>query len=278
MTYRKIYKKHHGSIPVDSTGRTYDIHHIDGNRKNNDIKNLVALSIEDHYNLHIQQNEYQAAAAIRMRWDKDIVEISKLNAIAAKTRVDLGQHPWFGDGSYQRKQQEMLKSSADYYQYSQKHKNDVSLRNKEYALQGKHNFQSEESRSATSKRNRERVDAGIHPFCNGVGAENSRKRISDGTHHFLNSEMQRKNSEKAKLANSIRVKRVDVLTNEEVIFSSVLAAVTDTPNTKYGSIQKAYKTGKVYSGYVWICLGKVGSSTTISSESTNQVIWKSSAS
>jgi hypothetical protein len=30
MDYRKIWIKHNGDIPVDKTGRTYEIHHKDG--------------------------------------------------------------------------------------------------------------------------------------------------------------------------------------------------------------------------------------------------------
>jgi hypothetical protein len=33
--YRKIYEQNYGHIPKDSAGRTYEIHHIDGNHKNN---------------------------------------------------------------------------------------------------------------------------------------------------------------------------------------------------------------------------------------------------
>jgi hypothetical protein len=278
MSYRKIYKNYHGSIPVDNTGRTFDIHHIDGDRNNNNIENLVAMSIEEHYNLHIQQNEYQAAAAIRMRWDKDIKEISKLNSIAAKNRVALGQHPWSGDGSYQREQQNALKLNDDYYQYSERHKTNMSKRNKEYSLVGKHNFQSNAAKEAVSSRNKKNIENGTHPFCDGAGAESSRKRVKDGTHHFLDKEKQLERSKKAKLVNSIRVKRVCVISNDNVVFSSILDATNGTPNTNYSGIQRAYKTEKEYCGYVWVCLGKIGSSTTISSESTDQVIGKSSAS
>lgn len=278
MLYRKIYKNYHGSIPVDNTGRTFDIHHIDGDRNNNDIENLVALSIEEHYNLHIQQNEHQAAAAIRMRWDKNIEDISKLNSIAAKNRVALGHHPWSGDGSYQREQQAKLKLNEDYYQYSERHKTNMSKRNKECSLIGKHNFQSKEAKESVSFRNKKNVENGTHPFCNGVGAESSRKRIKDGTHHFLDKEKQLEWSKKAKLTNSIRVKRVCVISNDSVVFSSVLDATNGTPNAKYSGIQRAYNTKKEYCGYVWTCLGKIGSSTTISSESTDHVVGKSSAS
>ena len=41
--YRKIYKNYYGVIPCDDSGRTYDIHHINGNRSNNNIDNLIAV-------------------------------------------------------------------------------------------------------------------------------------------------------------------------------------------------------------------------------------------
>ena len=57
MNYRKIWEEFHGKIPKDDQGRTFDIHHIDGNRKNNSIDNLICLSIEDHYKVHLKQFE-----------------------------------------------------------------------------------------------------------------------------------------------------------------------------------------------------------------------------
>jgi hypothetical protein len=57
MNYRKIWEQVHGQIPKDEQGRTYDIHHIDGNRKNNLIENLICLSLEDHYKIHLKQFE-----------------------------------------------------------------------------------------------------------------------------------------------------------------------------------------------------------------------------
>jgi hypothetical protein len=57
MNYRKLWEDTYGPIPKDSNGRTYDIHHIDGNRKNNSIENLICLSVEDHYKIHLKQYE-----------------------------------------------------------------------------------------------------------------------------------------------------------------------------------------------------------------------------
>lgn len=57
MNYRKLWEQTHGQIPKDEQGRTYDIHHIDGNRKNNSIENLICVSLEDHYKIHLKQFE-----------------------------------------------------------------------------------------------------------------------------------------------------------------------------------------------------------------------------
>jgi hypothetical protein len=65
--YRSIWIKHNGPIPKDDKGRSYEIHHIDGNRKNNDISNLVCVSIEEHYKIHLDKKEYSSAALVHSR-------------------------------------------------------------------------------------------------------------------------------------------------------------------------------------------------------------------
>ena len=66
MNYRKIWESYYGEIPTDSLGRTFDIHHIDGNRSNNDITNLMCLSLEDHYKIHLKQfNETKSEKEFR---------------------------------------------------------------------------------------------------------------------------------------------------------------------------------------------------------------------
>ena len=76
--YRKIYKQHHGAIPKDDKGRSYDIHHIDGDCTNNNISNLVALSIEEHYNLHKTQEDWGSAWAVAKRLKVSQQEKSEL--------------------------------------------------------------------------------------------------------------------------------------------------------------------------------------------------------
>lgn len=62
--YRKFWIKHHGPIPIDEFGISYEIHHIDGNRGNNDLSNLQCVSIAEHFRIHLSQGDYQAALLI----------------------------------------------------------------------------------------------------------------------------------------------------------------------------------------------------------------------
>ena len=65
--YRKLYESVHGKIPKDDLGRSYEIHHIDGNHKNNSIENLICISIEEHYNIHFFQGDYNASNLVAKR-------------------------------------------------------------------------------------------------------------------------------------------------------------------------------------------------------------------
>lgn len=69
MNYRKIWEDAYGLIPKDEEGRSYEIHHVDGNRKNNSLENLICLSVQEHYELHLKQGDYVAAHAIAHRLD-----------------------------------------------------------------------------------------------------------------------------------------------------------------------------------------------------------------
>ena len=47
MAHRRVWRKHHGPVPVG-----YFIHHLDGNKQNNDISNLVLIDALTHKRLH----------------------------------------------------------------------------------------------------------------------------------------------------------------------------------------------------------------------------------
>jgi hypothetical protein len=65
--YRKLYESVFGKIPKDDLGRSYEVHHIDGNHNNNSIENLLCVSIEEHYNIHLTQGDFNAANLIATR-------------------------------------------------------------------------------------------------------------------------------------------------------------------------------------------------------------------
>ena len=92
--YRSLYKKWHGEIPTDEFGKTYDIHHKDGDHSNNSPDNLIAIPIQEHYNIHYNNCDYQACALIGVRMKLSPAEISRLNSLAAIKRVENGTHYW----------------------------------------------------------------------------------------------------------------------------------------------------------------------------------------
>lgn len=151
-THRKIYKNHHGSIPTDENGRSYDIHHIDGNPYNNDINNLLAVSIQEHYNIHYYQQDWGACIMIAARMSLDVEKKSELCRKAVKQRIENGN--WHFTSEYAKTRSQDQKNNGTMYWLSDKH--------------------SEESRKAQNKL----VEMGTHNF---VGANNPiHERIKNG--------------------------------------------------------------------------------------------------
>lgn len=90
--YRKIYEDHFGEIPKDSLGRSYDIHHIDGDYNNNDISNLIAVSIEEHYKIHKEQGDWGAAWSVSKRFNITAEEKSEITRNMNLARAKNGTH------------------------------------------------------------------------------------------------------------------------------------------------------------------------------------------
>ena len=99
--YRKIYENHYGPIPIDEYGRTYHIHHIDGNHSNNDISNLMAISIQEHFNIHYLQKDWGACFLISKSMTIPSEKISEIARHIANNRVNNGTHNFLtrSDGS-----------------------------------------------------------------------------------------------------------------------------------------------------------------------------------
>jgi hypothetical protein len=82
--HRKIYREHFGPIPKDSDGRSYEIHHIDGNHNNNELSNLKCVSIQEHYDIHYAQGDWAACLRMKHRMSLSVEETSRLASLAAK--------------------------------------------------------------------------------------------------------------------------------------------------------------------------------------------------
>ena len=80
MDYKKLWSDTYGPIPLDSEGRPYEIHHKDGNRQNNSLKNLQCVSIQEHYNIHKQQGDHYAAWLIAQRMKLTDRKSTRLNS------------------------------------------------------------------------------------------------------------------------------------------------------------------------------------------------------
>ena len=76
--YRKIWEHFNGPIPKDEQGRSYEIHHIDGNHSNNHIDNLQCVSLQEHYDIHLQQNDTYACLRLSQKLKMSKQEISDL--------------------------------------------------------------------------------------------------------------------------------------------------------------------------------------------------------
>ncbi len=92
--YRKVWEKANGPIPIDELGRRYEIHHLDGNRNNNTLSNLVCISIQEHYQLHLGKGDYAAAYRIAQRMGMSSQVKSELASAANKRRLEESTHPF----------------------------------------------------------------------------------------------------------------------------------------------------------------------------------------
>jgi len=87
MIYRKIWEQSFGPIPKDEQGRSYEIHHIDSDKNNNNISNLMCISIDEHYKIHLDQGDYFSARLIASRMnlsDNELNDLKVKMSVASK--------------------------------------------------------------------------------------------------------------------------------------------------------------------------------------------------
>lgn len=88
----RVWKATYGSIPKDPNGRSYEIHHIDGNASNNHPENLICVSINEHYNIHKSQGDWTAAFLIARRMSELPSDISEMARSGTLRRINDGTH------------------------------------------------------------------------------------------------------------------------------------------------------------------------------------------
>lgn len=90
MSYRKIYQEYHKCSLLPGV----DVHHIDGNKNNNDIKNLQAVTLEEHYSIHLAQGDYGAAQAVLLRIENPELRsrLAELASLHQKELLEKGLH------------------------------------------------------------------------------------------------------------------------------------------------------------------------------------------
>ena len=170
MRHRKIYEKYYGPIPKDSDGRSFEVHHIDGNHFNNDPDNLKLVTIQEHYDIHYSQGDWAACLIMSYRMNTPPAVKSELSKKCQRQLVDAGKHHWQGPENNRRLIEQGIHPFLD--------KDAARERNRKRIKQGNHNF------TGDSNPVHNLINAGKHHF----QTDNpSTKKMQDGTHHFLNA-------------------------------------------------------------------------------------------
>lgn len=153
MHYRTVWQKANGPIPRDSLGRSYEIHHINGNHSDNRLENLALVTIEEHYRIHYEQGDYDACNLISMRMGLSPEEVSKNSSNLMKLLSKENRHPFQGKNF----NVERLANGTHNFLGS-------SNPSHKRVAEGTHNFQNKEWRSRKSKENQKRwLLEGTHP-------------------------------------------------------------------------------------------------------------------
>ena len=182
--YRKIYKKHYGPIPCDSYGRSYEIHHIDGNHNNNDPKNLIAITLQEHYDIHYAQGDWSACYYMSIqRMNKTPAELSDLSKKIQLERVKNGTHH-FLDGKISKKTNQTRVNNGTHHFLKRKDGTSIATDRAKNGLlpvqlstkNGANPWQKRKDGSSIQK---DLVKAGKHHL---LGGAIQQKQLAEGTH------------------------------------------------------------------------------------------------
>ena len=113
--HRKVWEDYNRACLLPSI----EVHHIDGNHENNDPLNLVAVTIEEHLEIHLSQKDWGAVQAVRMRMElteENRQQIKEMASLKQKELMELGKHNW------QLPPEERLKVSRKVGEYTRDNK------------------------------------------------------------------------------------------------------------------------------------------------------------
>lgn len=210
--YRKIYENHVGPIPKDDQGRSYHVHHIDGDHSNNNPANLIAVSPQEHYDIHYAQGDWAACHRLAFKLGLSSQEISELARRTAlqrvkdgthnflgpannQKRVENGTHPFLAGGLAQAINKQRFDDGTHHFlreDFKEKCRETLRRTNSQRLKDGTHHFLGGEIQRRNAQK---RVMDGTHNLLGGeISRRNARKRVADGTHHFLNGEISRRNA------------------------------------------------------------------------------------
>jgi Tfp pilus assembly major pilin PilA len=116
MSYRKFWESHNGEIPKDKNGRSFEIHHVDGNNSNNVIENLKCVSIQEHFDIHFSQGDYAACLKIGQRMEISPEEFSKLSKLAQNKNIKNGTHNFLESDFQSKIQKRLIKEGRHIFQ------------------------------------------------------------------------------------------------------------------------------------------------------------------
>lgn len=158
--YREIYKNHFGPIPKGPDGKSFHIHHKDGNHSNNSPDNLEALSVYEHYEAHKANEDWHACLLLSEEMDLSQEEKSTMASISNLKRMSEGKHH-FLDPEFQKyalqKRLEKIEDGTSHL-VGGEHQRKVNAKR---VAEGTHNFLDKE---AARQRALKRVANGTNPF------------------------------------------------------------------------------------------------------------------
>jgi hypothetical protein len=99
VNYRSIWEKNYGPIPKDENGVSYQIHHIDGNRNNNELNNLMCVSLDEHIEIHKKQKDWASVAFLEQMRGKIVTGWKHSTETKEKIRQNNLENPrryWLG--------------------------------------------------------------------------------------------------------------------------------------------------------------------------------------